>query len=259
MNKQKILIVGGGIGARRYVESLLWAPNYSIELCGVAVKHRTEVLASDFALPFITFNELTTYTLNQYSAIIFCLPPSVRCIYIQHIINLHFNGVIVIEKPLTIDQESLVLLNRLFERHRRIAVVCQRDFAISDYWLPLGINYHINFYSHTKDITYNIINQLPHILSWLLCCGHDIRTIKQSNDTFNIETNDSVIVVQFHSNSVNRETIVNEQKFTPPNYRVMNKKIIDEILTFSECDFNSNFGRATRVSSLLIGLLNVSR
>ena len=255
MTKINTLILGGGIASRRYLESLIWDSCFDITLCGFDILYKTASLAQEFGLPYVPYSKLNHNCINQYRLIIFCLPLSVKLLYLHSILQDHFSGTVILEKPLATNLNQIHLFQDCLSYNKHIAVICLRDFLINEFYLPTGKDYHISFYSHTSDLSFNVIHQLPHILSLLIRCGHRPIYSERNGTELCFSSNDNHIYVSFHS-TPSHSLIVNGDALLNVNYREYNKKVIKRVLQFTDDDFVSNQNRAIQVSSIIESVLD---
>ncbi len=253
----KYLIIGGGNAALRYVESMLWDKDIDIVLCSVDKCNKTQKLASEFNLPIVSIQELSSKTINSYKCIIVCLPPLVKASYVKHIIDdLEFTGTIILEKPLAITFEDLRYYRDWLTRLKQnCAVLCLRDYLPETYNIPTAQQYNIVFYSELKDFRNNIIHQLPHVLSWLQTNNHIVKSVKTDGNKLVGETDDGPLSITFESNMDNPGVIINNIKYPPLNYRKMLLKAVKEIVSRDACLARDDMGKAIKVASFICQIL----
>ncbi|MCL2155493.1 MAG: hypothetical protein FWH53_07615 [Leptospirales bacterium] len=253
----KILILGGGIAAHRYVESLLWTP-HEVFICGFDIKGQSKRLSNDYSLPYTLFFDLSEYDINDFETIIACVALTDKYKIIYRLINdLKYNNCIIIEKPLSIYMNELESYYNLLSPLKSYAVVCQRDFAASNYKILISDMYNITWLSITDDIFSNMINMLPHLLSWLILeIGDDIKLNVVDNELHGTICNKR-LYIRFEKSSNNR-VIINNTVYETPNYRLINSKVADIVYSFSKNDSIINLNRAIAVSKIVSKLVEES-
>ena len=164
---EKILILGGGYGALRYLESLIWDTEKEITICGFEIQGKSKVLSLEMGLPWLAFDKLNINIINDFSCIIVALPPEVKRRCIEKLTEMRYINALIIEKPLCIQEEDLLWYKQELPRMERCAVVCQRDYEeYMYYWKDTG-SVEILYPSFNMDDKFNKWHMLPHILSLL--------------------------------------------------------------------------------------------
>lgn len=250
----KTLILGGGNAAKRYVESLIWDREINVTLCSMGVANKTNSLAKLFGLPCIDFSNLTRQSILEFDLIIITLPPEVKRKYTEQILNLGFDKTVILEKPLCINNDDLNFYKQNLNKFSKCFVVCQRDFCLEDYKIEKNDEYNIEFTSHTDDLKFNIINQLPHILSWLHLQNISFKNLSL-NDNCEIVDEKNRIKIKISNKFVDYNAKINDIIFKSVNYRQLNAKIVKQIFDCSSENFKDNLSRAYLVSKTIINLL----
>ena len=65
----KVLILGGGNAARRYVESFIFYDDMKMTLVSFSLRNKTEALAQEFNIECFPFFMLTRENINRYDCI----------------------------------------------------------------------------------------------------------------------------------------------------------------------------------------------
>lgn len=251
----KVLIMGGGNAALRYVESLIFDKEISLTLCGFERIGKTKKMSESFNIEYITYSLLSERNINEYNCIIVTLPPHIKRQYIQQIIEeFMFKNFLILEKPLCITNEDLTYYNCNLKNFNNMAVVCQRDFCLEDYKIKKHTTYNLIFKSITENIKFNIINQLPHILSWFYCNGIIFNEIKLKNTMIVCSNKICELKIKF-SKFVDFNASINDIIYPSVNYRKINAKIVKTILNYSYEKLQENLKRSIYVSNLIIQIL----
>lgn len=250
-----IVIVGGGYGASRYVESLIWDSYYEIIICGTGYCGQSQTLSLSFGLKYIRFEDLENY--YNIDCVILAIPPSVRQYYVDILINVfRFNGIVICEKPLFINGIEADFYRNV---SNRLAVVCQRDFFKGDYLIDKHqTSYSVSFPTLFPKEADNIIHVMPHILSWFSSQGISIsETIRYGNNSYYCKNENKTIDIVFYERKNDRELVcINDKPYANVNYRLCNAKIVKDIFNFQSDDFRMNITRAINVSCQISCILH---
>ena len=251
----RVLIMGGGNAALRYTESLIWDKEISLTLCGFNVLGKTKKLSESFGLEYIDYNLLSKKNINYYDCIIVTLPPHIKRKYVQQIIEeFNFKNVLILEKPLCITNEDLSYYSDNLKHFNNIVVVCQRDFCLEDYQIKKDTTYDLVFKSITEDIKFNVINQLPHILSWFYCNGIVFEDIKLDNGTVVCYSKNFELKIKF-SKIIDFNASINDIIYPSVNYRKINAKIVKTVMNYNYETVQENLKKSLYVSNLIIQIL----
>ena len=253
----RVLILGGGNAATRYAESLVWDSDINLTLCNMGVFNKTKELGKKLAISCIDYNSLNKNNINNYDCIIITLPPSVKRKYVESIVNdFAFKGSLILEKPLCTNRQDLIAYNDCLNKLNKVAIVCQRDFDIDNYKIQKSNLYEVNFKSITDDLEFNIINQLPHILSWFYTNGIIFNNSKVENNQVVLTSDKSEIRINFSSKFVDFNTTINGILYGEVNYRKLNSLIVKKVLNYNKSDSIANIKKAIYVSQIIVELLN---
>lgn len=253
----EVLILGGGYGALRYVESLIWDSMFSITLCGMEKLRKTRVLADRFALPYITFDSLDKTEVNKYACIIVALPIDVKRYYVEYLLQeLCYTNTLIIEKPLALAYKDLFFYKKELRKHQRYAIVCQRDFFPEEYEIQSSDKYDIVFPSREGDEYFNIVNMLPHILSWLITNDDSLEMVKRgSKNHFKGIWKQKELSIEFVQRTENNLALVNGKCYPNVQYRRTNAEIVKKVLDFDVEKSEESLQKAIKVSKFIINIL----
>lgn len=170
------------------------------------------------------------------------------------IIDLNYRNCLIIDKPLSIDRKELKNYKILLNSLKSYAVVCQRDFDEAYYNIPFSNSYYITWYSLTEELSVNIVDRMPHLLSWLIQkIGSNIHLKIQDNFIYGTIEN---CPLEIHFEKTGDYGIeVNQIWYESPDYRKLNRKIVEKVYCYRKEDSMKNFNRAVVVSKLLCDLL----
>ena len=255
---KSIVVVGGGYGATRYVESLLWNADYKLYIGGTGYCGKSQKLSKLFGLKYIPFEELKGLT--SIDCIILAIPPSIRRHYVNLLINMFsYQGIVISEKPLFINESEAGFYDGITDR---FATVCQRDFFKNEYLIDKQQSiYNVSFPSFFSDEMDNIVHVMPHVLSWFASQNQAISEIwKDGNNHFCGKCGHKAISIFFHKRNNSKEQVqINDVAYANVNYRLCNDKIVQDIFAFDASDFRLNISRAIEVSYQISNLLMQSK
>lgn len=246
-----ILIIGGGIAARRYIESLLWT-EHNIYISGKNVLGNSKKISEEYILPYFDFDNVNV---SLFDVIIVCNAINGKYNIVYDLIEIKgYRKALIIEKPLTIFKEEITCYKELLNKLKACAVVCQRDFCIEKYQIPDSSSYNIIWHSIKSEYESNIIHMLPHLLSWLMIeIGDDI-VLTSENNILKGKINKRDVVISFESSEINGIEI-NGKFYESPNYRNLNKDIVNKVYSFNKHDSDENIDRAIKASKIICKLL----
>ena len=250
----RVLVLGGGYAAQRYVESLIWSDN-DICIVGFGAKKKSKELSTKFGLRYISYRNLNKSIMNYFDIVVICVPVHVKFDIIQKIlIDLEYKNCLIIEKPLTLRVNELEGYRELLGKIDQCAIVCQRDFEIHNYSIEKANSYSVTWYSISDDFLYNIQNMLPHLLSWLMLeLGTKIKVkIKEKKICGTI--NEKSICISFKKHKENK-VVINNKVYNNPNYRRTNSMIVQAVMQYDRDQTNQNVCRAINVSKIICGLM----
>lgn len=249
----KILILGGGVAAHRYVESLIWT-DHEIHIAGIDVIGKSKQLSAEYSIPYFKFDYLDVETVRNYDMLIVCLSLDRKYDILLRIIKyMGYKNCIIIEKPLCTSEDELQKYFDLLSPLERCSVACQRDFDLSNYRIDKSNSYQIIWHSIYESLSANIMHMLPHLLSWLMLeVGKNIQLKK--NDDYLVGTIDNKKLEIYFIKSKDSHVSINGINYKSPNYRVLNRKIIEQVYLFKKEDSNNNLERAINVSKLICEL-----
>jgi len=255
--KIKVLIIGGGYGALRYVESLIWDEDFEIVLCGMEVRGKTRMLAQRYGLPYVSFGKLTEGEAASYDCVIVTLPAGVKKECVRYLMeDLSFRKALVLEKPLALDQEEMDYYEHNLTRLKKCGIVCQRDFEKDKYHIEPADEYHIMFPSNVTEEAFNMEHMLPHILSWLITEDDSLETLEHVDEnTFSCIWRGTQCRIDFVPRTEDNLVLINGIEYPNVQYRRLNAQIIKKILLFEEQDTMESINKAFKVSRLLIGIM----
>ena len=252
---EKILILGGGYGALRYLESLIWDTEKEITICGFEIQGKSKVLSLEMGLPWLAFDKLNINIINDFSCIIVALPPEVKRRCIEKLTEMRYINALILEKPLCIQEEDLLWYMQELPRMERCAVVCQRDYEeYMYYWKDTG-SVEILYPSFNMDDKFNKWHMLPHILSLLYTIGGEIPNIKKiKKNYYKGLWCESDISIQFVSHDVKECLTICGKSFPAVKYREKNILIVDRVMCYSQYETQRNLEKAFAVTQAIIYL-----
>lgn len=252
----KILIIGGGIAARRYVESLIWIEN-DIAIAGVGVLGKSKILSKEYMLDYYDFNTITKACLDDFSLVIVCCALEGRINILNTLVNrLKYTGRVILEKPFALGKQNIYETKKMVSKLEYCFVVCQRDFALHEYHIYNNDSYNVIWYSITDNLQDNIVHMLPHLLSWFIVeLKSDNIVLNQKEDYIYGKINNKKLKIMFEKSQENYVKI-NDTVYKSPNYRKLNSIIVDSIFNFSKSDSVENINRAIKVSTIISNLIN---
>lgn len=252
-----VLIMGGGEAAERYVESLIWDEGISVSLCGFSIYNKTQQISRYYNLPYLSYNMIDDVIIQKYDCIIFALPVEVKRRYIQEIVDkFNYNGAIIIEKPLAINNDDLAYYIQRLPLLEKCAIVCQRDYDLCTYKLPNEDNLKISFSSVFADMKFNTIHMLPHILSLLMVSGRQITHLKSDGDNHWVGSIVNGGVELLVEQGLNGQLRVNNVLLPSVQYRILNSIIVKNVCNACKGDIYTNIKRAITVSQCVISLID---
>lgn len=251
---KSIVVVGGGYGATRYVESLLWNADYKLYIGGTGYCGKSQKLSEHYGLKYIPFEELKDLT--SIDCIILAIPSSIRRHYVNQLINMFgYQGIVISEKPLFINESEADFYDGITDK---FATVCQRDFFKKEYLIDKQQSiYDVSFPSFFSEEMDNIVHVMPHVLSWFASQDQAISEIwKAGNNHFCGKCGHKSINIVFYKRNNSKERVqINDVAYANVNYRLFNNKIVQDIFTFDTSDFRLNISRAIEVSHQISNLL----
>ena len=252
---KKMMIIGGGYGARRYVESVIWDKEFEIEMCGTEKQGKTRLLAESFGLSYISFKNLRSESINMYDVILVALPVEVKKAYVEYLLcKLSYHNTLIIEKPLLLRKEELKFYEECIGR--KVAVVCQRDFFLNEYYIPYNSQYDIIFPSKVKNEYFNIVNMLPHVFSWLISNDNSLKCVERTGkNTFQGIWRNSELKIKFVERMQDTLSSVNGILYPNVQYRNANVEIVKRVMCFDKNQSKESIMRAIEVSKLIINIL----
>lgn len=251
---KRILIVGGGYGATRYLEALLWNADYELSISGTGYYGKSQKLSCSFGLKYVPFEELKN--LASIDCIILAIPPSIRQKYTNLLVNeFQYRGIVISEKPLFIHESEASFYEGIA---CRFATVCQRDFFKNEYLINnQQDSYTVSFPVFFSNEVDNIIHVMPHVLSWFASQDQTITGLRRKGcNHFCGNCGNKPISILFHKRTSDKELVrINDVTYANVNYRLCNAKIVHDILAFGLPDFQRNHSRAINVSCQISTLL----
>ena len=245
---RKSIVINLSAEEREYLETQTRAR-------GLDVQGKSKHLSSMYELPYISFGDLNSCNINNFDLLIVGVALAGKYKVIEKLINdLKYCKCLIIDKPLSIDRKELEGYRNLFNSLNSYAVVCQRDFDDMYYKITMSSNYYITWYSLTEELTTNIIDRLPHLLSWLIReIGSDIN-IEIYGDYLYGTIENSTLEIHFIKSDVHGVEI-NGTWYKSPDYRQLNRMIVEKVYRFSKEDSIKNFNRALTASTIMCDLL----
>ena len=254
MRNSDILILGGGFAALRYVESLIWTEKH-ISLCGTGVLKKTIELSNRFGLPYMEFKDLTPSAINGFDCVIVTLPVSVKREYVGRILHdLQYRNALIVEKPLALDKDDILFYERTLTQLDQCAVVCQRDFFPAQYDIPVSQHYQILFPSYETDPGFNKTHMLPHVLSWLLAVDDSLTGLHLEDGLYSGVWRGAPLTLRFVDRRHCPSATINGREYPNVQYREVNHRIVDQVLSFSKEQTLTNVRRAVKVSEIITAL-----
>lgn len=250
----RILIIGGGVAAQRYVESLIWT-KHNISISGTGVVGKSIKLSEEYNLSYLEFDSLSEKIINGFEMLIICNSLAGKFDVVSKTIKkMKYENSLIIEKPLCISKWELKNYYDLLRPIEKCAIVCQRDFDLTNYKINESDSYNVIWYSIKESLFDNIIHMLPHLLSWILLeVGNDIRLKIIQNHLIGSVNGKKLEV--FFERSEQNSVIINGIQYISPNYRMLNSRIVEEVQSFQKKDTIENLERAMIVTKLVCELM----
>lgn len=252
----RILLIGGGVAASRYVESLIWTSNY-LAIAGFDCYGKSKQLSTFYDLPYYHFYDMEKIELNSYHLAIVCVPVEMKCRVVQWLVSeMQYRGRVILEKPFVIGVANIRNLLETIDVLDSCIVACQRDFDLENYKIPQSNEYRIIWKSINDSLHDNIVHMMPHLLSWIILeldssdidlhiCNHAIvGTIGEKKvDICFIYASDNYVEI-------------NGKQYASPNYRKINAQIAKIIFELSKEETKRNIERAVLVAEVISELVN---
>lgn len=254
---RKILILGGGNGGRRYIESLMWDFNLELVIACFNVSGKAKKLASDYCIKSISYDALTVDIVNVFDCIIVAVPPQYKLSVVKHIVcEFGYKGTLILEKPLCLSYCELYAYDELLKTVSRCAVVCQRDFFPDQYSIIPACEYDVQFPTQWVDSDFNLIHLMPHVLSMFSkYIGFTPILQRLGQNVYFGNVNGAKIRISFVSHGLSSTLQINNTVYPKLQYRMLNRIIVDKVCLFSKEETQENILRAFSVTKELIRLL----
>ncbi len=226
----KVLILGGGNAARRYVESFIFYDDMKMTLVSFSLRNKTEALAQEFNIECFPFFMLTRENINRYDCICVCVPLNAKYKIIHHLIEkLGYVNSILIEKPLTLDFIELIGYNNLLRGREKIGIAYLRRY-IDDYIeFPCYNYYDIQYSTFTDNLIYNLEHMLPHLLEWIIRENHMVELTHLSGRAIYGKIDGKKARIEFCT-SDNGRIIINGNSINNPDHIIANRKMLFKVL-----------------------------
>lgn len=207
LSTNNILIVGGGISGRRFVESYMFDDNINITIAGFAYKNKSIDLSIKYMVAYVNFGDIIDF--NFYDVIILSVPYEIKRKCLKKIISNKFVGKLIIEKPFAINcsdyYEMINLLgNNLFcipfsrRYDKRFDIKIDRETHII--W-PMDEYKEVSIY-------YDL---LPHCIDWIVRgIGKEpeqIEVLIKTKNIYRFMVNGILINIEFVNNRHNNVTV----------------------------------------------------
>lgn len=177
-----VLIIGAGFAGCRYIEALLFEKNIEITICGFGIKGKSKEVALSKGLNYVNYNELTIGSIGCFKLIIVCVPLKVKYCVLQHVLeNLLYEGLLIIEKPLSLRKKELKKYAVLLKDRNYYVGYARRFLSVYDKF-PKEEKYDISIATFTDDFLYNVNHMLPHLLEWIIRTKHDFIFIERQEN-----------------------------------------------------------------------------
>ena len=252
----RILLVGGGIAAERYVESLIWTDN-EVAIAGFNYLGKSKRLSEKYLIPYYDFISIDKKTLNMFEILIVCVPVEIKYSVIHRLVyEMEYRGRMILEKPFSIGIENIEKLYEVVQCLDCCIVACQRDFDMENYKINNQETYDIVWYSIKEKLYDNIIHMMPHLLSWMI--------VQMNCYDIDIHVDDNRIVGKIGKSAINirfvksedNYIVINERSYYSPNYRKINAIIVEKVSFWSKHQTNMNLNRAVLVSKIISTLVS---
>ena len=233
----KILIVGGGISGKRFVESYFF-DEYNLDICGLNINGKAQKLAEKYKLNYFNISELKLCYINKYDCIIISTPPESRSEILNKIISLKYKNKLIIEKPFALNIEEAKQYVKLL-KNNDFEVCYSRRFEPCKYKIKKSI---INNYTIIWPVNINVISKetnyihhlLPHIIDWILMNfkidATKVKIEKISNSHFTIKYKKNTFKIYFINVNSDEKVSINGIHYDWPNYIKINHLILDSVL-----------------------------
>lgn len=230
---EKILIIGGTAHARLYVESLLFS-EYELFICGEVLSDKSNEIADEYMIHFVTFEELTSSFIRSIDLIIIATQPEKNLKIIELLlVKLNYNNTIIIEKLLGMNEDEAFQAANLLLNLEKCAIVCQRDYQLSKFsFRGSGKNkYIVSWDEPENNFLENASHVLPHLLSLLfLEFGIADVTFEIVNQTeLKISHPCTQILLRFHVIPDIKGVEISGKFYHFPNYRILNAFIVETV------------------------------
>lgn len=252
----RILVIGGGIAAERYVESLIWTEN-QIAIAGLNYFGKAKRLSKEYCIPYYDFVSLEKKSLAAFEIVIVCVPVEIKYDVIHRLVcELRYKGRVILEKPFSIGIDNIEKMHKIASSLEYCVVACQRDFDIENYRLDSQETYEIVWYSIKEKLYDNIAYMMPHLLSWLIIeLGRIDIDMHVDKDIIVGQIGEIPIYVRFVVSKDNY-VVINGKKYCSPNYRKINAIIVEKVMMLSKQETKKNLERAVLVSKIISTLIS---
>lgn len=247
----KILILGGGNAAERYVESLFFNSNIEIIIVSFGIANKSQKLANKYYLRIIAFDSLNTDLLQHVDCILLCIPLSVKLYYTQRLLDMGYNGALVFEKPLALTVHEVEEYQTILTNFEKYYVAYNRDFW--NYSVPWVVDGRcvIKWATVFSGIEDNIIHNLPHILNWMLKCNYsDISLSIFSEDTVVGSLDGNPLSIRFIK-SKEPTHVINCVELPRLDYIHLNQMMINNIFQFDQTASQNSLKRSYQIAKII--------
>ncbi len=229
----KILILGGGVSATRFVESLMFNEKISLTIGRFSIKGKSKLLAKKYGIQCVSYNSILDF--NDYDCIVLSVPYYAKLNILQSINHSNFIGALVIEKPYALTLDDYELYHKAING-RNMIVPLSRKFYRSNNYLDVIYDDAIKIVwpLYKLDNADVYLDLLPHCINWINMLIGDIeklQVIRTSNRLIQYRQNDIEITIEFVDSNCCKKITVNKKEFPWIDIVATNNIIIDKIFT----------------------------
>ena len=144
-----ILILGGGVSAKRFIESYIYDSNLNLTICSMNICHKSKGLSQTYRLELINYSDLNKDNINKYNIIIVSIPLIGKYNVIKTIIDYGYKGYFIIEKPFSSNVE---------ESNEQIKLLTNNYFIVP--YTRRYLNFKYEFKDNNK-IKWHVVKTIP--------------------------------------------------------------------------------------------------
>lgn len=226
-----ILILGGGVSAKRFVESYIYDDDLNITICNMNVCHKSKEISQIYKLKLINYSDLNKNNINNYSVIIVAIPLLCKYNIIKKIIDYSYKGYFIIEKPFS---------NNIHNSNEQIKLLANNYFIIPYTRRYLKFKYEFKDYNIIKWHIVNtipkdkvLIESIPHIIDFVqynIGNCKEIDNINYDKDILYFRYNGKQIKIYFNNDNV---FTINNEIMKNIDYIKANNVMLKELLTMN--------------------------